>query len=197
MRTTRAWMLALAGTALITACGGSDTAGEGGNGPAAEAASEAAAPAAQAAVPDACTFIPKAELETLVGYELRDGDPQDVPPGESQCDFERPPGMYVTRTFEKQLLPEASGFGSIVITTYPTTADSFAEGRQLAGESDLAGVGDAAYLIGPNLMHVRSGNRGFSMRVHVDQPETDAGRAALREAMATLGKAGVAKLQGG
>lgn len=192
MRTFRPWMALLAGTAALVACSDSGPANGDGNSLVANTNGQGAT--AQVQVPDACTFIPRAELESLIGYELRDGDPQDVPAGESQCDFERPPGMYVTRTFEKKLLPEAAGFSSIVITTYRTTAERFAEGRELAGESDLPGVGDAAYLIGPNLMHVRAGNRGFSMRVHVDQPETEVGRAALRDAMVALGKAGVAKL---
>src|SRR6186713_2040510 len=34
---------------------------------------------------DACTFIPKGELESLVGRELRAGVKKDVPPPMSQC----------------------------------------------------------------------------------------------------------------
>jgi hypothetical protein len=152
--------------------------------------------AAAASVPDACTFIPKAELERLVGRELRDGKQRTMPPGLFQCDFETPPQMYVTRRFDNPPLPEAPGFSSVTITTNPTSPNTFAESRRLmqADAEDVPGIGDGAYLNGPAMIYVRVGNRGFSIRLHVNTPSTAAGRTRLREVMLSLARAGVAKL---
>jgi hypothetical protein len=153
-------------------------------------------PAAIASVPDACSFIPKAELERLIGRELRDGASKDMPPGMFQCDFTTPPQMYVKRRFENPPLPDAAGFSSVVITTNPTTPEQFAESRRMmqADAQDVPAIGDGAYLYGQAMIYVRVGNRGFSIRVHVNAPSTDAGRSRLREVMLSLAQAGVAKL---
>jgi hypothetical protein len=152
--------------------------------------------AAAVSVPDACSFIPKAELESLVGRELRDGKRHDMSPGLFQCDFETPPQMYVTRRFNNPPLPEAAGFSSVTITTNPSSPNTFAESRRLmqADAEDVPGIGDGAYLYGPAMIYVRVGNRGFSIRLHVNTPSTDAGRARLRQVMLSLARAGVAKL---
>ena len=44
------------------------------------------------------------------------------------------------------------------------------------------------------MMYVRVGNRGFSIRLYVNAPTTDAGKARLRAVMFSLARAGVAKL---
>ena len=146
---------------------------------------------------DACTFIPKAELEKLVGYELRDGRPKDASPGLSQCAFQTPPGASVTRKFDNPALPAAAGFDSITVTTFPTTAATFAQSRKLAqaDATDVPGIGDGAYLNGPAMIFVRVGSRGFSIRVYVNTPTTDGGRARLREVMVSLARAGVGRVK--
>jgi hypothetical protein len=149
-----------------------------------------------ASVPDACSFIPKTELEALIGWELRDGVSQSMPPGQSQCDFETPPQLYVTRRFNNPPLPQAAGFSSVTITTNATTPEKFAEFRRILDKNaeDVKAVGDGAYFYGPAMIYVRVGQRGFSIRLHVNTPSTDAGRARLREVMLSLARAGVAKL---
>ena len=146
---------------------------------------------------DACTFIPRADLEKLVGHELRDGKAKDVSPGLSQCAFEAPPEAYVTRRFENPALPAAANFDSITVTTFPTTVATFAQSRKTmaADATDIPGIGDSAFLNGPAMVFVRIGTRGFSIRVYVNTPATDAGRARLREVMLSLARAGVAKLK--
>jgi|SRR5687768_8545336 len=144
---------------------------------------------------DACTFIPKSELETLIGRELRDGKKQDMPPGFSQCDFTTPPEMYVTRRFNNPPLPEAAGFSSVTITTISTSPNTFAESRRvMADGEDVRGIGDAAYFSGPAMIFVRVANRGFSIRLYVNPPTTEGGRARLREVMLSLARAGASKL---
>ena len=148
------------------------------------------------AVQDACTVIPKAELEKLVGHELRDGKAKDVSPGMSQCAFETPPGAYVTRKFDNPALPPAAGFSSLTVTTFPTTVATFAQSRKtMADATDVSGIGDGAFLSGPAMIFVRVGARGFSIRVYVETPATDAGRARLREVMLSLARAGAGKLK--
>lgn len=152
--------------------------------------------AATAKVPEACSFIPKSELERVIGWELRDGKPKDMPPGLSQCDFTTPPQAYVTRRFDNPLLPEAAGFSSVVITTYPTSPETFAENRRVTpgGVRDIPGYGDDAFLYGPAMLHVRVGNRGFSIRLHVNEPKTDGGKATLIDCLQRLARLGIARL---
>ena len=151
--------------------------------------------ASSASGTDACTFIPKAELEKLIGRELRDGKPREMSPGLSQCDFATPPQMYVKRRFDNPPLPEAAGFSSVTITTMPTSPNTFAESRRvMANAEDVRGIGDAAFFSGPAMIFVRVGGRGFSIRLHINSPSTDAGRARLREVMLSLARAGVSKL---
>jgi hypothetical protein len=64
----------------------------------------------------------------------------------------------------------------------------------MADGEDVRGIGDAAYFSGPAMIFVRVSNRGFSIRLHVNSPTTDAGRARLREVMLSLARAGAAKL---
>lgn len=152
--------------------------------------------AASIDVPDACTFIPKAELERLVGRELSEGNSREVPTGFSQCEFETPTQFNVTRKFENPALPESSGFDSIMVTTSLSTRSSFSEFREGLGTSakDVQGIGDGAYFHGPAVIYVRVGNRGFTIRLQVDGPETEADRARLRATMLSLAKLGTSKL---
>jgi len=146
---------------------------------------------------DACTFIPKGELESLVGRELRAGVKKDVPPPMSQCSFQTPAGAYVTKKFENPALPSASGFDSLTVTTFATTVATFAESRKTmgAGSPEVPGAGDSAFFSGPAMIFARVGTRAFSIRVYLDEPKTDAGRARLRDLMLTLAQSGVAKLR--
>jgi hypothetical protein len=153
-------------------------------------------PAPAAAVPDACSFFPKSELEQLIGWELREGQRKDVSPGMSQCDFTMPPMAYQKRRFENPPLPGAAGFSSVVITTFPTTPQRFMESHRTMGgaNSNVPGIGDAAFMSGPAMIFVRVGNRGLSLRLHVNEPSTPAGVGRLREVMHSLGRAGASKL---
>jgi len=146
---------------------------------------------------DACTFIARAELEKLVGHELRDGKTKDASPGLSQCGFDAQTAAYVKRKFDNPALPDAAGFSSLTITTFPTTVATFAQSRKAmqAAATDVPGIGDAAFLNGPAMVFVRVGTRGFSIRVYVETPATDAGRARLREVILSLAKAGVAAVK--
>ena len=148
-------------------------------------------------VPDACTFIPKAELEKLVGRELRDGVKKDATPSMWQCAFQTPPDAYLTRRFDNPALPDAAGFASLTVTTFATTVATFAESRKMMSEGspEVSGVGDGAFFSGPAMVFARVGTRGFSIRVYVNAPSTDAGRARLQEVMLSLARAGVAKLK--
>jgi hypothetical protein len=155
-------------------------------------ASDQAAPVS-AAVPDACTFFSRAELEAAVGWELREGEPESAPEGSSSCDFEMPPQMYVTRTFPNPPLPKSVDFSSLMVTTYPATADDFGEMRNLTTVEDAPGIGDDAYFLGPDLLHVRVGNRGFSLRIYTNaSAEADAAR--VRDVMLSLARTGASRL---
>ena len=147
-------------------------------------------------VPDACSWIPKLELEQIIGWELRDGKKKDVSPGMSQCDFTTPPGAYVTRRYPNPKLRPAAGFSSVIITTYPTSQKTFDENRRATpgGVRDIPGLGDDAFLYGPAMVPVRVGNRGFSIRLHVNEPKAENEKANLIEVLLDIARAGIAKL---
>ena len=151
---------------------------------------------ADRAVLPAHLLIPKEKLEQLIGWELRDAKLKDMPPGLHQCDFTTVPKAYTKRRFDNPPLPEAAGFSSVVITTFPTTPDTFAQSRRTMGTEggDIPGIGDGAFLNGPAMIYVRSGNNGFSIRLHVETPKTDAGRTRLREVLLSLAREGMLKL---
>jgi hypothetical protein len=159
-------------------------------------ASPDATPGAAAVIPEACGFIARVELEEIVGWELRDGEADDVPPGSYACDFTTPPQMYVTRTFPNPPLPQSVGFSSVKITTYPADPQSFALNREIVGPQgeEVAGLGDAAFYNGLDMLYVRVGNRGFSVRLYTDA-QAEADRARVRDVMMTLGRAGASKLR--
>lgn len=165
--------------------------------PAPEAsASPDAAPAAGGDIPEACSFVARGELEEAVGWELRDGEADDMPPGSYACDFATPPQMYVTRTFPNPPLPPSVGFSSVKITTYPADPESFALNREIVGPQgeELAGLGDAAFYNGLDMLYVRVGSRGFSVRLYTDA-QAEADRARVRDVMMTLGRVGASKLR--
>jgi hypothetical protein len=150
--------------------------------------------AAAADVPDACTFFTRAELEEQLGWELRDGELEEQPGG-TECEFEVPPGMYVTRTFENPPLPQSVGFSGITVNTHSSTAANFNEFRQQLGAAaeEVPGIGDGAYFYGPDMLYVRVGNRGFSLRIYADAA-SDADRAKVREVLLALARLGAARL---
>ena len=89
------------------ACSGGDP----GSGNSTQDARDAsAAPAAAVDIPNACTFFAKAELESALGTELREGEPQSVSTeSESQCRFRSELGSRATRTFPNSPLPASLG----------------------------------------------------------------------------------------
>jgi hypothetical protein len=188
------FLLLFAGLLILTGCGrsGSD---EVALDETPATASANTPPAMTAEVPDACTFFSRAELEEIVGWELREGEPEDAPVGSSACDFESPPLMYVTRTFSDPALPQSVDFSSLMINTHPSDAKGFAEFREMLGAEgeDVPGIGDGAYFYGPDLLYVRVADRGFSMRIYTNAG-TDADWARVRDVMLTLARLGASRL---
>lgn len=154
--------------------------------------------ATQPTVPNACTFFSHSELESAVGWQLRDGKAKDASPGTFECDFVTPPAAYVTKKFPNPPIPESAGFSSLKVHTHPSDPKRFAEGRKLLGAAaeDVPGIGDAAYFNGPNLLYVRVGNRAFSLRTYTDA-RSDADKARVRDVTLKLAKLGASKLSGG
>lgn len=190
------WPILTASLFALAGCGGGDA---GGNSESAApaAAEEATATATAAAEPlDACTFISKAELETAIGAELKEGEPQSVPSAaESQCRFKRQLGIRATRSFPNPAIPASVGFTGITISTSPADPAAVAEIRALdpGAFEDVPGLGDQAYYLGPNLLHVRVGNRGFSIRIE-PQAQSPDDQAKVREVMLGLARTGASRL---
>ena len=174
-----------------SACG----AGDGGSNSAVAGTAEDNVAGAAANIPDACTFFAKAELENALGIGLRDGEPQSVAePNESSCRFRRQLGRDATRTFPNPL-PASAGFTSLTISASPADPAAVAEIRELdpGAFEDVPGLGDDAYYLGPALLHVRVGQRGFSIRIE-PEASSEGDRAKVREAMIALARAGASRL---
>lgn len=154
------------------------------------------ATAVAAEIPNACTFFAKAELESAIGAELRDGEPQAVPDAsESICRFRKQLGSRATKSFSDPVLPTTLGFNSLTVATSPADPQAVAEIRKLdpAAFEDVRGIGDDAYYLGPTLLHVRVGQRSFSLRIG-PEPQSPKDQAAARQVIQALGKAGASRL---
>lgn len=189
---SHAWPILTAALITLPGCGGQDGGAPSDSESAAPAAANSAVAAAE--VPDACTFFAKAELETAVGAELKDGEPQSVPDAsESSCEFERQLGRYATKTFPDPAIPASVGLTSVTVSASPTQPATFTEGRELTGGEGVSGVGDDAFFIGPNLLHVRKGNRSFSVRIE-PQAQSPSDQAKVRDVMLALARTGASRL---
>lgn len=129
--------------------------------------------AADADVPEACSFFTRDEIAEAVGLAIQEEvEQEELPDGASECTYRTPSSR-------------------VVIVTNPSNPDEFAEFIELfvPDAEEIAGIGDAAYFNGPNLLYVRVGDRGFSVRINDDLGD------GLRPAMLALAEAGAAKLQ--
>lgn len=140
-------------------------------------------------VPDACELIDHTELEQILGWELGNAESEEYPPGSFACDFDVVPGLYSTRKYPDPALPESIGFSSLVVNTYPSSAEQFDEFRQLLADAaeEVSGIGDGAYFYEFDMIYGRVGDKGFSMRIHTDA-QTDEDRMLVREVMLTLAR---------
>lgn len=162
-------------------------------------ASESSAPAATstATVPQACTLFTRSELEPFVGWKLDEGNPRDAQPGAFNCDFKTP--TYSRQELPNPPLPKSVGFGSLTINTHTADPKAFEDFRKTLGASahDAPGIGDGAYFYGSDMLYVRVGNRGFSLRIYTDTDTdelSDADKALVRDVMMKIAKAGASKL---
>jgi hypothetical protein len=159
--------------------------------------SSSSAPTATGNIPNACTFFSHAELESAVGWQLRAGKAKDAPPGTFECSFEKPQDMYITKTYPNPPIPKSADFTSLTVHTHPVDPKRFAEFRKNLGAAaeDVPGIGDGAYFYGPNLLYVRVGESGFSLRTYTSATSA-ADKARVREATLSLAKLGASKLRG-
>lgn len=181
----------LAAAALALAGCGEQAAAPGPN---AAEANAAGAATASAEIPDACTFFSRAELEAALGHELRDGEPQSTQDG-SSCRFRKQLGSKATRAFPNPALPASLGFTSLTIATSPHDPAAVAEIRGLDPDAfdAVPGLGEDSYFLGPNLLHVTVGRRGFSVRIEPEARSAD-DAAKVREVMLALGRTGAPRL---
>lgn len=155
-------------------------------------------PASTAPVPDACTLFSRLELEPFVGWELGEGSPREAGPGSFNCDFKSP--RYTKHELPNPPLPKSVGFSSITINTHSADPKGFEDFRKDLGASakDAPGIGDGAYFYGSDMLYVRVGNRGLSVRVYTDTETdelSDADKALVHDAMMKIGKAGASKMK--
>lgn len=191
----RKLIISLAAAFAASACGGGGG-DSGSNNMATGVGSSGNAAAAAVDVPDACTFFAKAELESAIGWELKDGEPQPVPDqSESQCEFERQLGSRTTKSFPNPAIPGSVGFTSVTVSTSPADPEAVAQVRELdpAAFEGVPGLGDDAYFLGPNLLHVRVGSRSFSLRINPEAQSPD-DQAKVREVTLALARTGASRL---
>ena len=182
----------LAATLLFAACGGGDGAevtGDIAESP--DAGPDGAGSDASQELPDACTFLSREEISSAVGRELSEGQSQAIVEGMSECRFETVTGMEVTETYDDPVIPETA-LGSVTVAVNTSNAEEFDLFEEsLGAEAEaVTGVGDDAYFWGSNLLYVRVGERGFSIRIDAD----GADEQRMRDAILALGEAGAQRL---
>lgn len=184
--------VALAASVLFAACGGDDgteIAGDSSELP--EAAADEAADDAPQDLPDACTFLSLEEISTAIGRQVDEGELQTEVEGMTTCRFATATGMETTETYDDPAIPETS-VGSVTVavnTSNPEEFDLFEESLGAEAEA-VSGIGDDAYFWGSNLLYVRVGDSGFSIRIEADGADEQKVSAAILD----LAGSGAAKL---
>lgn len=131
-----------------------------------------------------------------MGSELRNGEAQPVPDAsESQCQFKRQLGRNATKTFANPAIPKSVGLTGVTISTSRADPAAVAQVRELEPDAfeGVPGVGDDAYFLGPNLLHVRVQNRSFSIRIS-PEARSPADQAKVREVMVALARTVASRL---
>lgn len=164
----------------LTACGGGDSDASDDSAAASDSSNQSTSGEASGGsdsssgdVPEACSFFTHDEIADAVGLAIQEEvEPEALPDGASSCTYRTPSSR-------------------VVIVTNPSDPDEFAEFIELfvPDAEEIPNVGDAAYFNGPNLLYVRVGDRGFSVRINDELGDR------LRPAMLELAEAGAAKLQ--
>jgi hypothetical protein len=194
----RTQVLISSGVLLILAgCSGSKAGKPAGGDTSASEGSMMPAATSTAAVPQACTLFTRSELEPFVGWKLDEGNPRDAQPGSFNCDFKTP--EYSRQELPNPALPKSVGFSSLTVNTHTADPKAFEDFRKTLGSSahDAPGIGDGAYFYGSDMLYVRVGNRGFSLRIYTDTDTdelSDSDKALVRDVMMKIAKAGVSKL---
>lgn len=183
----------IAASVLLAACGGGNGGTEvaGGSAELPDAESDDAVAGAPQDLPDACLFLTHEEISTAVGRELGEGEPQTMVEGMSECRFKTATGMEATESYDDPVIPETA-LGSVTVAvnaSNPEEFDLFEESLGAEAEA-VSGIGDDAYFWGSNLLYVRVGERGFSIRIDAD----GADEQRMRDAILVLAEAGVERL---
>ena len=177
--TMRLVIAVLAGAVLLAACGGDDAQIVSNSD---SGSDDAARSEASQEIPDACTFLDREEISAAIGRELREGESESAVEGTSECRFETATEMEASTTYDDPVIPETT-LGSVTISTHPADPEEFdAFQESLGSEAEtMTGIGDDAYVWGPDLIYVRVGDRGFSIRISADESDDQALHAALLE----------------
>jgi hypothetical protein len=171
----RARWLVLVVALSITACGGDSMSGDTEHGAGTEAGAapeDASGGAAATDVPEACAFLTRDEIAEIIDKDVGEGEPEQQPGGAFGCRYRTPTS-------------------NVMVSTHRSDPAEFDEFRNMIGQEAevVDGIGDSAYFWGPNLMYVRVGNLGFSLRINEELGDR------LRPAMLALAEQGAAKLE--
>jgi hypothetical protein len=168
----------LGGAVLVAVLAGcsDDPTGPATNGP--ETTTAAANP-----VPDPCALLDKAQVEAAVGGPLSDG----------VSDLMSKPGFDATG---RQCSFRTTGGkdGGFNLTIWPATAEMFAldrtESAGFGNVEDAPGIGDQAFTVGNNGLHVLAG--GYLLELGIGQVDFDPDKAL--QFLEDIAKAVIAKL---
>ncbi len=123
----------------------------------------------------ACSLITAQEIASIIGTKIREGEPEPVPDGGTECRFRSSASEWVH------------------IALGPMDAKTFGKVRGLLGNQaeTVAGVGDEAYFWGNVRIHVRVGTQvliiGFA--------RNDQGNATTKANVLALAKLGAPRLR--
>ena len=163
----------LAIVAMATACGGEKAASDAGD------TGAAAEQAAVAEVKDACSYVTKAEMETILGGSLN--EPTSSPAGSgSACTYVGPTGTYAMLTVDPQ------GGEAALAGTRMAGAMMDSSAGDIKSTNSVAGLGDEAVMLIGGMLNVRKGAALISVDLRGSTDPEVKGRAIVEKVLAKM-----------
>ena len=163
----------LAIVAMATACGGEKAASDTGD------TAAAAAQSAVAEVKDACSYVTKAEMETILGGSLN--EPTSAPAGSgSACTYVGPTGTYAMLTIDPQ------GGEAALAGTRMAGAMMDSSAGDIKSTNSVAGLGDEAVMLIGGMLNVRKGAALISVDLRGSTDPEVKGRAIVEKVLTKM-----------
>lgn len=159
--------------AVATACGGEKTPAAGGD------TGTVAQQAAPGAAKDACSYVTKPEMETILGGTVN--EPTSSPAGSgSACTYVSPAGTYAMLTVD----PE--GGEAAMAGTRMAGAMMDSSAGDIKSTNSVAGLGDEAVMLIGGMLNVRKGAALIAVDLRGQENPEAKGRAIVEKVLSKM-----------